>query len=77
MVGAHAFFLELSRRPPTPRHGAPAARVPEQCAELCNIYGRGCKGFEILVDYGIRGGRRDDHCTLQDSANYKGCNGAS
>ena len=52
-------------------------RTPEQCAELCNIYGRGCKGFEIFVDYGIRSGRRDDHCTLQDSANYDGCNGAS
>lgn len=34
-------------------------RTPEQCAELCNIYGRGCKGFEIFVDYGIRSGRRD------------------
>merc|ERR1719272_136291 len=52
-------------------------RTPEQCAALCNIYGDDCKGFEIFADHGndiVYASRGD--CTLQDSANYDGCDGA-
>jgi len=47
----------------------------QECAELCDVYGSGCKGFEYGVHYGGAGRYEPRDCQLQSSSNSAGCDG--
>jgi len=51
-------------------------KTPAECAELCDIYGDKCMGFEFGVSRGgTKGKYKPGDCTLQSSADTAGCDG--